>query len=67
MNNVEIYIGKNGDVFGKYEITDLIEAIADGRVLPSDEAWYPGLKQWEPVCEVVPPLMPPVGEGRGSG
>ncbi len=58
MNDLKIYIGRSGEVTATYSIAQLIEAIEEGTILHSDQAWYKGLPDWMPVSEAIPPILP---------
>ncbi len=58
MNDLKIYIGRSGEVIATYSILALIEAIEEGLVSHSDQAWYKGLADWMAVSEAIPPILP---------
>ena len=58
MNDLKIYIGRNGEVIATYSVAQLLLAIEEGIVLHSDQAWYKGLADWMLVSEAIPPILP---------
>ncbi|HWL51100.1 MAG TPA: hypothetical protein VNQ90_01600 [Chthoniobacteraceae bacterium] len=59
---MNIYISRDGSVVGQFELPELIDAISNGRVLHSDQAWHRGLDELGNVCEIVPPLLPMISD-----
>ena len=50
---MEIYIGRNGKQRGPFSLGQVKRFLAQGKVRPTDLAWYQGLEDWVPAGEVV--------------
>ena len=63
---MQIYISRNGQSFGPYSVGAVRSYLAEGKVLPSDLAWFDGADGWGPLARVpglfdpnpAPPLFP---------
>ena len=72
-----IHILRDGQQFGPYSLEEINAFLADGSLLPSDQAWYEGAPEWIPLTEVpgvallAQPVSSPVATGvvasGGSG
>ena len=72
-----IHILRDGQQFGPYSLEEINAFLADGSLLPSDQAWYEGAPGWIPLTEVpgvallAQPVSSPVATGGvasgGSG
>ena len=47
-----IHIMRDGQQFGPYTIEDINSYLAQGTLLPTDQAWYEGAANWMPITEV---------------
>ena len=47
-----IHILRDGQQFGPYSLEEVNAFLADGSLLPSDQAWYEGAPEWIPLNEV---------------
>ena len=47
-----IHILRDGQQFGPYSLEEINAFLADGSLLPSDQAWYEGAPEWIPLTEV---------------
>ena len=47
-----IHILRDGQQFGPYSLEEVNTFLADGSLLPSDQAWYEGAPEWIPLTEV---------------
>ena len=47
-----IHVNRSGEQFGPYTIEDLNAYLAQGSILPSDQAWYEGAAGWMPMDQV---------------
>ena len=72
-----IHFLRDGQQFGPYSLEEINAFLADGSLLPSDQAWYEGAPEWIPLTEVpgvallAQPVSSPVATGvetsGGSG
>ena len=49
---VMIHVMRDGQQFGPYTIEDINAYLAQGALLPSDQAWYEGVANWMPITDV---------------
>ena len=49
---VMIHVMRDGQQFGPYTIEDINAYLAQGTLLPTDQAWYEGAANWMPITEV---------------
>ncbi len=49
---VMIHVMRDGQQFGPYTIEDINTYLAQGALLPTDQAWYEGAANWMPITEV---------------
>jgi len=49
---VMIHVMRDGQQFGPYTIEDINAYMAQGNLLPTDQAWYEGAANWMPITEV---------------
>ena len=47
-----IHVMRDGQQFGPYTIEDINTYLAQGTLLPTDQAWYEGAANWMPITEV---------------
>ncbi len=47
-----IHVMRDGQQFGPYTIEDINAYMAQGNLLPTDQAWYEGAANWMPITEV---------------
>jgi cytochrome c551/c552 len=47
-----IHVRRDGEQFGPYTLEDANAYLAQGSLLPSDQAWYEGAPDWLPIIEV---------------
>ena len=47
-----IHVMRDGQQFGPYTIEDINAYLAQGTLLPTDQAWYEGAANWMPITEV---------------
>lgn len=69
-----IHILRDGQQFGPYSLEEVNAFLADGSLLPSDQAWYEGAPEWIPLNEVpgvtlvTPSVSSPIStEAAASG
>ena len=53
-----IHVNRSGEQFGPYTIEDLNAYLAQGSILPSDQAWYEGAAGWMPMDQVPGVVLP---------
>jgi hypothetical protein len=53
-----IHVNRTGEQFGPYTIEDLNAYLAQGSILPSDQAWYEGAAGWMPMDQVPGVVLP---------
>lgn len=58
-----IHILRDDQQFGPYTIEDLNSYLAQGSILPTDQAWYEGAAGWMPVDQVPSVILP----GQAAG
>jgi len=49
---IMIHVMRDGQQFGPYTIDDINAYLAQGTLLPTDQAWYEGAANWMPITEV---------------
>ena len=49
---VMIHVMRDGQQFGPYTIEDINAYMAQGNLLPTDQAWYEGAANWMPITKV---------------
>ena len=47
-----IHISRDGEQFGPYTLEDANSYLAQGSLLPTDQAWYEGAPDWMPLSQV---------------
>ena len=47
------HIAREGTQLGTFSEEEVIEKLESGEILPSDELWTEGMKDWQPVHEVI--------------
>lgn len=47
-----IHISRDGQQFGPYTIAEVNSYLADGVLLPTDQAWFEGAPEWMPITQV---------------
>ena len=47
-----IHVMRDGQQFGPYTIEDINAYLAQGTLLPTDQAWYEGAANWMPITDV---------------
>ena len=47
-----IHVMRDGQQFGPYTIEDINAYLAQGTLLPTDQAWYEGVANWMPITDV---------------
>ena len=47
-----IHVMRDGQQFGPYTIEDINAYLAQGTLLPTDQAWYEGAANWMLITEV---------------
>jgi cytochrome c551/c552 len=47
-----IHVSRDGEQFGPYTLEDANAYLAQGSLLPTDQAWYEGAPDWLPIIEV---------------
>ncbi len=64
-----IHILRDGQQFGPYTLEEINAFLADGSLLPTDQAWYEGAPEWMPITDVpgVLPMAAPVAAAAVSG
>ena len=53
-----IHVNRDGEQFGPYTIEDLNAYLAQGSILPTDQAWYEGAAGWMPMDQVPGVVLP---------
>ena len=49
---VMIHVMRDGQQFGPYTLEDLNSYLAQGTLLPTDQAWWEGAPAWVPMDQV---------------
>ena len=47
-----IHVSRDGEQFGPYTLEDANAYLAQGSLLPTDQAWYEGAPDWMPITDV---------------
>lgn len=55
---MEIHINRDGEQFGPYSLDDVNAYLADGTLLPSDQAWHEALAEWTTLDQIEGVLLP---------
>jgi len=50
---MEIYIGKEGQIFGPYYLDEIQKRLEDGRFDNTEKSWHEGLDEWVNVKKVM--------------
>ena len=50
-----IHVMRDGQQFGPYTIEDINAYLAQGTLLPTDQAWYEGAANWMPCLLYTSP------------
>ena len=53
-----IYVLRDGQKFGPYALEDLNTFLAQGSLLPTDQAWWEGATTWVPMDQVPGVILP---------
>ena len=53
-----IHVNRDGEQFGPYTVEDLNAYLAQGSILPTDQAWYEGAAGWMPMDQVPGVVLP---------
>ena len=53
-----IHVNRDGEQFGPYTVEDLNAYLAQGSILPSDQAWYEGAAGWMSMDQVPGVVLP---------
>lgn len=56
-------IARNGEVLGQIEPSQILQAVSEGTVVPTDHYWIEGMENWE----LVQSLLSATPEARNSG
>ena len=59
---MEIYVGKNGRVFGPYKLEEIQRRVNEGRIDGSELAWHEGLKSWFELSNLLGINLPDKSE-----
>lgn len=51
---MQIHITRGEESFGPYTLEEVQEYLAQGTLLPEDQAWHEGLDDWVPLAQLVP-------------
>jgi len=57
---MQIHIDRDGQQMGPYKWEEVQSYLAQGSLLPTDNAWYEGLESWVPLSQLVPQQAAPV-------
>ncbi|WP_395732684.1 alpha/beta fold hydrolase [Prosthecobacter sp.] len=60
MEPVAYYIIHHAQQAGPFTQDELHEMIEMGKIMPEQSGWRPGMKEWRPLNEFLPPLPPKV-------
>lgn len=63
LNDMNIYLTKEGDKGGPYTIEQVVELIRRGDYLMTDLAWREGMSDWKPIhtlADIAEAVLPPV-------
>jgi len=55
---MQIQIDRNGERYGPYSIEEVNSYLANGTLLPSDNAWHDGMPDWVPVGQIQGVILP---------
>ena len=53
-----IHVMRDGQQFGPYTLEDVNTYLAQGTLLPTDQAWYEGASDWMLITQVPGVLAP---------
>ena len=55
---MQIQIDRNGERYGPYSIEEVNSYLANGTLLPSDNAWHDGMPDWVPIGHIQGVILP---------
>ena len=55
---MQIYISRDGECYGPYNIKNINAYLVNGILLPADLAWQDGMTDWFPVSQISGVVMP---------
>jgi len=58
---MKIQINRDGERYGPYSIEDVNSYLANGTLLPSDNAWHDGMPDWVPIGQIQGVILPSGG------
>lgn len=58
---MQIQIDRNGERYGPYSIEEVNSYLANGTLLPSDNAWHDGMPDWVSVGQIQGVILPSGG------
>jgi hypothetical protein len=58
---MQIHVDRGGERYGPYSLEDVIAYLANGTLLPTDQAWQDGMTDWVPI-EQIPGVTMPGGD-----
>ena len=58
---MQIQIDRNGERYGPYSIEEVNSYLANGTLLPSDNAWHDGMPDWVPIGQIQGVILPSGG------
>lgn len=63
-----IYLTRNGETFGPFDLVDVRQMLATGAVQRSELGWVEGETEWKPISELLPaPKKPELSRMSGWG
>ena len=55
---MQIQIDRNGERYGPYSTEEVNSYLANGTLLPSDNAWHDGMPDWVPIGHIQGVILP---------
>jgi hypothetical protein len=57
---MQVHVDRGGERYGPYSIEDVNAHLANGTLLPTDQAWQDGMPNWVPITQ-IPGVTTPGG------
>ena len=55
---MQVHVDRSGERYGPYSLGDVNAYLANGTLLPTDQAWQDGMPDWVPITQIPGVTMP---------
>ena len=55
---MQVHVDRGGERYGPYSLGDVNAYLANGTLLPTDQAWQDGMPDWVPITQIPGVTMP---------